>query len=91
MAATFFAASGAGWTMIVDGAEYSRVGVQHAGEPVKIFVGEAVPADNAEAYVRLGRDISHEVVVGLLPAEKLYIRTDAPMAVAVRGFREVRA
>lgn len=88
--ATFHAASGPDWAVAVDGATHSRFGIQFNDKRVDVYIGTAAPADDTEDYVVLDREVSREIVEDLAPTEKVYLRSDVAMAVAVRGFRMAR-
>lgn len=91
MSNTFKAAGTAGWTAIVDGANFSRFGVQiDCQMPVQLCIASAAPPENSGDYLQLDNDRTREFACNLASADKVYIKTPASIAVAVRGFREGR-
>lgn len=91
MTNTFRAAGTTGWEIAVDGANYSRFGIQIiSSQPAHVCIAAAAPAVNTQDYMVLSTGLTKEFTASLLAGDKVYIRTETPVAVAVRGFREAR-
>ncbi|UXS33974.1 hypothetical protein FY152_17580 [Agrobacterium tumefaciens] len=91
MTSTFCVAGSTNYQMIADGSLYGRVGLQVVTVyPVSIFIGTAAPSVDTEDFVSMSPDGTREIVVNLVSADKVYMRTGKTTDVAIRGFRESR-
>lgn len=91
MTNTFKAPGTKTWAKIVDGADYGRFGLQVvADQTVKVCISTADPAPDTEDYMELSPSRTREVTESLTTSDKVYIKTDPPVAIAVRGLRGSR-
>lgn len=89
---TFEAPGAAQWQQIVDGATYSRFGVQvDCQQPVYLCISKGAPDPDTKDYMILEHGFTREITTGLSPGNVVSIRTATPIETAVRGFKEPRA
>ncbi|NWJ24782.1 hypothetical protein [Rhizobium sp. RM] len=91
MTDTFHVAGSDEYQLAVDGANFSRFGLQvEFGATARVFIGAAAPLKTTANYVTLSYIGSRELAASLASTDKVYVRSMEQLAKGVRGFRESR-
>lgn len=91
MTATFNSRGTGTFQLLVDGAGFSRAGLQVVSwATVHVFIGPSAPAETTQDYIELSMSGTRELVVDLTASDKLYLRAGSTTEPLVRGWKETR-
>lgn len=92
MTATFNSRGEGSFQLLVDGADFSRAGLQCVSwATAHVFIGESAPAEDTQDYIELSMSGTRELVVDITASDKIYLRAGSTAVPLVRGWKETRA